>query len=532
MRIKSLNLKNYKRFTDLSIRNIPEDTRLVVLIGPNGSGKSSVFDSFLLKTYAARGNYRLSGDDDRYYEKILNSETTHQVAARIKPEFHHTDEHTINWQTTFNIRSAYRNESDFSIGALEAVQPSHKEQRFQRIIDQDLSVSENYRRLAWKRMSDLDRDAPSCITFGDYRRESLKELQNAMQRLFEKPTLVLQDFGGVQHGSCFRFSKGDAADFHYKNLSGGEKSAFDLLLDIFVKRNEYQDAVYCIDEPEAHVATGIQGPLLEAMLELIPESSQLWIATHSIGFVRQAFQLMQNQGNVVFLDFSGHDLDNPVVIEPCIPNRVFWESTYNVALADLAMLIAPERIILCEGDKDKATKGFDANCYNSLFADKHPETLFISRGGSSEVMNSQDLINVLEAVAQGTTVCKLVDRDDMTCEKREELISIGILVLGRRELEDYLYDEAVLKSFLEDKGCPSSSEDVLNERKRLLDNHDGPKNIKDISRKLFQFIKQKTALQNLGNKREEFALQHLVPALRKTDVVYKELLKDIFPNSS
>ena len=171
-------------------------------------------------------------------------------------------------------------------------------------------------------------------------------------------------------------------------------------------------------------------------------------------------------------------------------------------------------------------------CYNSLFADKHPETLFISRGGSSEVMNSQDLINVLEAVAQGTTVCKLVDRDDMTCEKREELISIGILVLGRRELEDYLYDEAVLKSFLEDKGCPSSSEDVLNERKRLLDNHDGPKNIKDISRKLFQFIKQKTALQNLGNKREEFALQHLVPALRKTDVVYKELLKDIFPNSS
>ena len=361
MRIKSLNLKNYKRFTDLSIRNIPEDTRLVVLIGPNGSGKSSVFDSFLLKTYAARGNYRLSGDDDRYYEKILNSETTHQVAARIKPEFHHTDEHTINWQTTFNIRSAYRNESDFSIGALEAVQPSHKEQRFQRIIDQDLSVSENYRRLAWKRMSDLDRDAPSCITFGDYRRESLKELQNAMQRLFEKPTLVLQDFGGVQHGSCFRFSKGDAADFHYKNLSGGEKSAFDLLLDIFVKRNEYQDAVYCIDEPEAHVATGIQGPLLEAMLELIPESSQLWIATHSIGFVRQAFQLMQNQGNVVFLDFSGHDFDNPVVIEPCIPNRVFWESTYNVALADLAMLIAPERIILCEGDKDKATKGFDAN---------------------------------------------------------------------------------------------------------------------------------------------------------------------------
>ena len=381
-------------------------------------------------------------------------------------------------------------------------------------------------------MSDLDQDAASCITFGEYRRDSLKELQNAMQRLFEKPTLLLQDFGGVQHGGSFRFSKGDVADFHYMNLSGGEKSAFDLLLDIFVKRNEYQDAIYCIDEPEAHVATGIQGPLLEAMLELIPESSQLWIATHSIGIVRQAFQLMQKQRNVVFLDFSGHDFDNPVVIEPCIPNRVFWKSTYNVALADLAMLIAPERIILCEGDKDKTSKGFDADCYNRLFADDHPETLFISRGGSSEVMKSQDLINALDAVAKGSKVYRLVDRDDMTDGERNEQTSNGILILRRRELEDYLYDEAVLKSFLEEKGCLSCSVDVLNERKRLIDNHDGPENIKDISTKLLQFIKKETRLQNLGNKREEFALQHLVPALRKTDVVYKELLTDIFPNSS
>ena len=140
MRIKSLNLKNYKRFTDLTIHKIPENTRLVVLIGPNGSGKSSVLDSFLFKTFAAKNNLKLSGGNDQYYEKNHISQSTQQVAKRIKPEFHHTDEHTINWQTTFNIRSAYRNESDFSVNALEAVQPSHKEQRFRRIIDQDRSV--------------------------------------------------------------------------------------------------------------------------------------------------------------------------------------------------------------------------------------------------------------------------------------------------------------------------------------------------------------------------------------------------------
>ena len=49
MRIKSVRLKNYKRFTELAIADLPETARLVVLVGPNGTGKSSVFDSFLLK---------------------------------------------------------------------------------------------------------------------------------------------------------------------------------------------------------------------------------------------------------------------------------------------------------------------------------------------------------------------------------------------------------------------------------------------------------------------------------------------------
>ena len=46
MRITKVELKNFKRFTDLTIDGIPADTRLVLLIGSNGSGKSSVFDAF------------------------------------------------------------------------------------------------------------------------------------------------------------------------------------------------------------------------------------------------------------------------------------------------------------------------------------------------------------------------------------------------------------------------------------------------------------------------------------------------------
>ena len=45
MRIRSIHLRDFKRFTDLKISELPETATLIVLIGPNGCGKSSVFDA-------------------------------------------------------------------------------------------------------------------------------------------------------------------------------------------------------------------------------------------------------------------------------------------------------------------------------------------------------------------------------------------------------------------------------------------------------------------------------------------------------
>lgn len=532
MRIQSLHLNDYKRFTDLHISCIPESARLVVIIGPNGSGKSSVFDAFLIKSWAQTHNVALSGNREDYYQKDPLSSTplrsAIEVANKIKIGFHSNEPTDNQWSATFNIRSAYRNEADFRLKALQAVNPSHETRRFERIIDPDQSVSDNYSRMAWKRMSDLDRDAPSDTTFCQYRQESLADLQTAMRDLFTNPTLKLQDFGGVQDSGVFRFSKGNVENFHYKNLSGGEKGAFDLLLDIFVKRSEYQDAIYCIDEPEAHIATALHSPLLKAMLKLVPDKSQLWIATHSIGFARQAFELMKEEKNVVFLDFSEHDFDQPVVIKPQVPNRAFWQMTYKVALDDLSDLIAPENIVICEGDNVGADKGFDANCYNQLFSDNHPDTLFISYGGSNQVLNSNDLMNILEAVAKGVKVWRLIDRDDMTDNERNNKIQGGLCVLMRREIENYLYDPEVLRTFLTNNNKEDFADDILKKRQDLLDCSQRPDDVKKITRDLFQCIRQETRLPNLGNSRKEFALQHLLPALKETPCAYQELLKVIF----
>ena len=533
MRIKSVQLDNYKRFTNLVISDIPESARLVVLIGPNGTGKSTIFDAFLLKSQGLKNNYSLNGEWGDYYLKDNYASghpgTTQEVWNTIKVEFHSGDPTRDLWSAIFNIRSPYRNEADFRLDSLARVAPSTETARFARIIDPDQAVSDNYRRLTWKRMADLDTDAPGSTTFDQYRRESLGKLQAAMRKLFTGPSLELQDFGGIRDVGVFRFSKGTTADFHYKNLSGGEKGAFDLLLDVFVKRDEYQDAIYCIDEPEAHVATALHGRLLEVILDIMPTESQLWIATHSIGFVRKAYEMMLRNRDVAFLDFSGHDLDQEVEIRPSTPDRSFWQMTYKVALDDLADLIAPARIVICEGSKTKADKGFDADCYNRIFADSHPDTLFVSHGASREVERSEDLIAVLHAVARGASVWRVIDRDEMTDEARYKRVQEGVRVLRRRELENYLYDPEVLKTFLATNNKDDLTPCVLAKYEELLPGS-SPKDgdMKKVTQQLLEHIKKSTKITNLGNSRTEFATQHLVPALKQTPAIRGELQEDVF----
>ena len=114
MRIKSVQLRDYRRFTELTICDLPPTARLVVLVGPNGEGKSSVLDSFLLRgSKVDRNNYNLTGDRAEYYDKSSPSDGTQGVARKVQIEVHDQPEKTVSWATVFHIRSAYRDEPDF-----------------------------------------------------------------------------------------------------------------------------------------------------------------------------------------------------------------------------------------------------------------------------------------------------------------------------------------------------------------------------------------------------------------------------------
>ena len=64
MRITGLKISDFKRFSNLSIEEIPTTAKLVLLIGENGSGKSSVFDAF---DYVSKPYKEANIEKDSYY---------------------------------------------------------------------------------------------------------------------------------------------------------------------------------------------------------------------------------------------------------------------------------------------------------------------------------------------------------------------------------------------------------------------------------------------------------------------------------
>ena len=533
MKIKDIKLKGYKRFTDLTIQDLPETARLVVLIGPNGCGKSSLFDAFLMKQKSSLNNLRIDRNTEQYYSKWtagsslqLHNTTSNLANQKIQIQFHHSN--NTNWKKRIYVRSAYRNESDFQLNNLVKVGSVLDEQRLDKIIHNDVTVSRNYQRMTSNALENIFEKEDPNTTIGDFRIKTLDEIRKSMYRLFENPTLVLNTLGNPLQDGTFRFDKGESKKFPYQNLSAGEKSAFDLLLDLFVKKSEFDDTIFCIDEPEAHMSTQLQAKLLKELYSLISPQIQLWIATHSAGMMRKAYELWKEDNtSIVFLDFN-HDFDKKQILKPIKPSRAFWENIYEIALGDLGNLVAPDKVVLCEGSSNQADQGFDAFCYNKIFHNTYPEILFISIGASNDVKNSEkNLIPVIKAITKGVKISRLIDRDDNAPEEVEQQEKEGIMILNRRNIENYLLDDEVLISLCEKENKKDKIPHLLREKETIIENSGYVDDLKPVSGKIYNKTKEVLSLTNAGDNHRSFMKYTLVPLITEEMKVYKELEKII-----
>ena len=510
----------FKRFNSLEITGLGADVELVVMLGPNGTGKSSVFDALLL--WARRNGRTNQGrTPSRYFDASGASQT--DLAVRTHGDVCSDTDERLG--TRVHVRTAHRHTPRVSTSSVRKPPKLDEQVSFDLMIDTDASLGGHYPRLVTRFLPVL-----SKLSGGDAShdlqqiRNQLEPLQSSLTRVL--PYLRLAHLGDPSEEGSFYFVRNDGQEFRYENLSGGEKAVFDLLVDAHIAATELQDSLLvCIDEPELHLNPDVHGQVLTELLSLLPSGSQLWIATHSVGMIRRAFDIVQEQPTkVAFLDFGEVSGPSPDVrLVPVEPSRQLLQQALKVSLVDLAELLAPSVLVLCEGSlEDYRRAGFDERIYRQIFGHLFQTVDFVSCGSNTHLFQASSIARV---VAPGTRILRLRDRDSLTDTDRLELLSKDpdLRVLERYSIESYLVDDEVLESLVSTRGCVVENALIsLQEARDRARKRNG--SCKASVGKVFEAAKVVLAdIQQLGEDKEGFAVNVLAPLITPDTRVANEL---------
>ncbi|CDM57759.1 MULTISPECIES: AAA family ATPase [Rhizobium] len=462
MRIKKVRLKNgYKRFHDLTIDLGQSPARIVALVGPNGSGKSSVLDGMLYHQQAHGSTGSHSNDDGPTYHFMGDAGNYEAIIIDFVQgsfqEVRSAREKQGKPNTVFSFRSPYRYNNHVKIDTITSTTPIRENNYGARYASAlDSKMEQNYRRLQAlvnRYMQDND------VRPSEARAKVIGDLNASISKCLD---LEITSVGNVEasQGTLY-FSKPDSPrEFEFNVLSSGEKEVIDLLLDLYLRRDDYDDSVFLIDEPELHINTAIQGSLLTEIDRLVGPDCQIWITTHSIGFLKALQTQMKDRCQII--QFRG-DLNLASTVQtltPLEPSTSAWRDLFAVALDDLATLVAPKTIIYCEGrdapGKAGSERGMDAQAFNAIFNRDMPDAMFISSGGNTELdQRSAVAIAILSKVFPEIEILVFKDRDMASGKITDENDRQVYLktnpqnhrVMKRFEIENYLYDKEVLAAY-------------------------------------------------------------------------------------
>lgn len=530
MRIKEIHLDKFKRFTDLTIKDIPASARLIVLVGPNGCGKSSLFDAFntwhKINAYGYGFNGEYYKKDCRYKKNvwelvdvIFHEDCTKYQQNDIKPFFY--------------IRTAHRNSPELTVKTISKIRtPLEFPKEEKRMIDNDCSMDDDYQLLVSSTLGKIYDTSNDFKLVKDVREDLIGRIQVSMKNLF--PDLIFSGMESPVEKAEFYFKKGSVEKYGYEMLSGGEKAAFDLLLDLVVKVDFYQDTVFCIDEPEVHIHTSLQAKLLRELFDIIGVNSQLWIATHSFGMMKEAEKLSKEYPEeVVFIDFDGYDFDEEVVLKPQSCDSALWKKILSMTLDDYAPLLIPNTIVFCEGSSEgNKRKDFDARCFENIFKNKRG-IMFFSLGCCNDIEKDEHAImTFIDKLSPGAKIIKVVDRDDRSDDDVNYLLSKGIRVLSLRNIEGYLLAPEVIEKWCDVTHNSTKKAEALKVREDGLKNSiargNAPDDLKKAANDICLGLKKLLKVIRCGNNGESIMRDTLSKLITEDMQVYERLDKDIF----
>ena len=450
MRVSEVRIPGqFKRFGSLEIQELGAEVELVVMLGPNGSGKSSVFDAFL-EWARAQGRRRRINLSNDYFDSDMGMFGIPEVTLHDHDAYDRSEPPG----PLVHVRTAHRNTPDVLVNSIEKQADFRRRDPIDRMVETDSSLGEHYQRLVARFVPVLSNlDSGDAAADLEAIRAYLAPVQESLTRVL--PHLSFTGLGDATADGSFYFTRDKTRRFRYENLSGGEKAVFDLLLDVHIAATELGSPLICLDEPEIHLNPAVQASVLTELMGLLPDGSQLWIATHSVGMIRRAFDIAAGSpGRVAFLDFGQVEGPAPDVrLTPSQPSSRLLRDAMSIALDDLASLLAPEVLVICEGSQvSDRVPVWDERIYRQIFRDMHPRVEFRSSGGKGDLELAAAIASV---IAPGTHILKLRDRDDLSPEGRTRLLEDDptLRVLERRSLESYLLHDEILEALVSDRGA-------------------------------------------------------------------------------
>jgi hypothetical protein len=472
MKIKSLQLNNFKRFTNLVLQDIPDDNKLVLLIGNNGSGKSSIFDAFELisdlihRTPPNAGNNVPfgGGKDYSYYHKkpyLLGININFSDKSIITCQFDSVPNGRITYSRKFSPNLFYGRTavrylpriSRTSIG--QTVDISKDTDKPEYFIDEDRRFENDIDLLI---IEVVEKVFKGINTENNQQLEEIRfflnKINDAFPRIFgtgNGTKLLFKSLIPPAEGRPSRmiFQKGNS-EIDYDLLSSGEKEVVNLLFNLFVRNRIYKDTVYFMDEIDTHLNTKLQGDLLKEIAEnWIPENCQLWTASHSLGFIQYA----KESNRAVIFDLDDYDFDNSKILSPKPKEN---PDIYEIAVnRDILPHLFRDYTIYFVENKDK-------NYYSSMDI---AHVIFVQANDKRSVYHK----------TKGREFHGIIDRDFLTdsdiieIEKRYSRLKI----LRLYSIENYLYHPENLKEYCTPKNISFDShsymENLRNEKNIVKD---------------------------------------------------------------
>ena len=482
MFINKLELKNFKRFTDLTIDlSSPQNEtspKLVLLIGANGSGKSCIFDAFeaintlVLNKKLLQANEKIPsgyltglGLPDNDYcskKKDIKDKNGYELIIDFDKEKHFNFHYKSTSET--NIVGETRLDTNLEIGnyfygrSSIRIVPEITKVANPNLIKEDLDRPQKYIQNDIRFINDVYRytqnisEALREPVFQGKQADTLQifrtfiePLNNSLRNIFgeDKQTnirIIEYQDSTFDNPPNLIFQKGDSK-ISYELLSHGEKQVIILLLNFIVRKEQYNDAIIFIDEMDCHLNTSLQRNLIEEIVNLIPDNSQFWTASHSLGFIDYARQYEKG----VIIDFDSLDFDEEQVLKPESKGLKNYEIAVPANL--IQDLFRGKQIFICENKNDQI--------FNSLLL---AEKLFVG---------VHDKNSILIEIKKNTNYFALRDRDYLTDEEiqktREKYKTL--FILDYYCLENYLYHpENLLELNLKDFNIKDYEQEIINQK--------------------------------------------------------------------